>query len=178
MILKSLVDDRPALLNVLAYMSLECPDTSSDCPWQGYEHGAEIFFQGEDCEQIMDVFASGLAVVGAGIQVSKTTKRCYKNYRDAEEQMLHAQNQGNQLRQNQLQLNQLPESTKECIGPALASLNDVNAALPKIPNPKRKRDHMKWVVGGKSEFERQISQSERIESLLNSNLLLSVRQDM
>ena len=126
----------------------------------------------------MEVFASGLAVVGAGIQVSKTAKSCYDNYRDAEEQMLHAQNQGNQLRQNQLQLNQLPESTKECIGPALASLNDVNAALPKIPHLKRKRNHLKWVFGGKSEFERQISQSERIESLLNSNLLLSICQDM
>ena len=159
-------------------MSLESPDMISDCLWQGYEHDAEIASKGEDCEQTMEVFTSGLAVVGAGIQVSKTTKSYYNDYRDAEKQMLHAQNQGNQLRQNQLQLNQLPESTKECIGPALASLNDVDAALPKTTHPKRKRDHLKWVFGGKSEFERQFSQSERIESLLNSNLLLSVRQDV
>ena len=178
MILNSLVEDQPALLNVLAYMSLKSPDISSDCLWQGYEHAAGIATKGEDCEQTMEVFASGLAIVGAGIQVSKTTKDCYDNYQNAEEQMLHAQNQGNQLRQNQLQLNQLPESTKECIGPALASLNDVNAALPKIPHLKRKRDHLRWVFGGKSEFERQISQIERIGGLLNSNLLLSICQDM
>ena len=178
MILDSLIEDQPALLNALAYMSLESPNTSSDCLWQGYEYKTEIASKGEDCEQKMEVLASGLAVVGAGIQVSKTTKSCYNDYRDAEKQMLHAQNQGNQLRQNQLQLNQLPELTKECIGPALASLNDVNAALPKTLHPKRKRDHLKWILGGKSKFEREISQSERIESLLNSNLLLSIRQDV
>ena len=178
MILNSLIEGQPALLNVLAFMSLESPDIISDCLWQGYEHDPEIASKGEDCEQTMEVFASGLAVVGAGIQVSKTTNSYYNDFRDAEKQMLHAQNQGNQLRQNQLQLDQLPESTKECIGPALASLNDVNAALPKTPHVKKKRDHLKWVLGGKSEFERQFSQSERIGSLLNSNLLLSIRQDM
>ena len=178
MTLNSLVEYQPALLNVLAYMSLESPDISSDCLWQGYEHDAEIASKGEDCEQTMEVFASGLAVVGAGIQVSKTTKSYYNDFRDAEKQMLHAQNQGNQLRQNQSQLKQLPESTKERIGPALASLNDVNEALPQTPHLKRKRDHLKWVFGGKSEFERKISQSERIEILLNSNLLLSICQDM
>ena len=176
MILNSLVEYRPALLNVLAYMSLKSPDTSSNCLWQGYEHDAEITLKGEDCEQNMEVLASSLAVVGAGLQVSKTTKSCYSNYRDAEKQMLHAQNQGNQLRQNQLQLNKLPESTKKRIGPALASLNDVNAALPEIPHRQRKRDRMKWVIGGKSEFESEISKSDRTESLLNSNLLLSVNQ--
>lgn len=159
--MNSLVEDQIALLNVLAYMSLESPDISSDCPWQGYEHDANIASKGEDC-----------------IQVSKTTKSYYNDYRDAEKEMLHARNQGNQLRRNQLQLNQLPEPTKVCIGPALASLNDVTAALPNTPHLKRKRDHLKWVFGGKSEFERQISQSERIETLLNSNLLLSIRQDI
>ena len=124
----------------------------------------------------MEVFASGLAVAGAGLQVLKTTKSCYSDCRDAEKQMLHAQNQGKQLRQNQLQLDQLPESTKDRIGPALASLNDVNTALPKIPQLQRKRDRVKWVIGAKSEFEREISQSNRTESLLNLNLLLSIDQ--
>ena len=157
-------------------MSLKSPDTAPECLCQGYEHDAEVALKGEDCEQGMDVLASSVAVVGAGVQVSKTTKSFYNDYRDAEKQMLHAQNQGNQLRQNQLQLNQLPESKKECLGPALASLNDVNAALPKIPRLQRKRDRVKWMIGGKSEFEREISQSNRTESLLNSNLLLSVNQ--
>lgn len=157
-------------------MSLKSPDTCSECLWQGYEHDAEVALKGEDCEQGMDVLASSLAVVGAGVQVSKTTKSCYNDYRDAGKQMLHAQNQGNQLRQNQLQLNQLPESTKERIGPALASLNAVDAALPEVPQLQRKRDRLKWVFGGKSEFERKFSQSDRTESLLNSNLLLSVDQ--
>ena len=126
----------------------------------------------------METVASSLAIGGAGIQVSKTAKKCYRNYRDAEKQISHAQHQGQQLLLNLEQLKDLPESKQECITPAKASLRDIQEALPAIAHSVGKRERLHWTAGGKSKFEREISQNQWIESSATLNLLISLSQDM
>ena len=58
-----------------------------------------------------------------------------------------------------------------------ASLHDIEAALPAIVHSTRKKDRLHWITGGKSKFEREISQNQWIESFV-TNLLTSLSQDM
>lgn len=126
----------------------------------------------------MEAVASSIAFGGAGIQVSKTAKEHYHNYRDAGKQISHAQHQGQQLRLTLEQLNELPPSKQDRIAPAKASLNDIQGALPTVFQSSKKRDRLQWITGGKSKFEREISENNRIESSATLNLLTSLSQDM
>ena len=153
---------------------------SSDCPLQGC--GLDLEACPPPCEgfeqQSMETVASSLAIGGAGIQVSKTAKKYYRNYRDAEKQISHAQHQGQQLLLSLEQLKDLPPSKQECITPAKASLHDIQEALPAIAHSVGKRERLHWTAGGKSKFEREISQNQWIESSATLNLLISLSQDM
>ena len=172
---------QPAWLWALRFIvSLGPPCASLDWSPQGY--GLDLEACPPRCEsseqQSMDTVASTLAIGGAGIQVSQTAKKYYRNYRDAEKQISHAQHQGQQLLLNLEQLKDLPPSKQECITPATASLHDIEAALPTIADSIRKRDRLHWITGGKSKFEREISQNQWIESSAMFNLLLSLSRDM
>ena len=122
--------------------------------------------------------ASTVAIGGASIQVSKTAKECYQNYRDAEKQISHAVHQGQQLRLTLEKLSELPLSKQELITPAKASLNDIQGQLPAVSQPTRKKDRLRWITGGKSKFAREISPNNWIESSTTLNLLISLSQDM
>lgn len=166
-------------MNVLAYMSLKGPEASLDCVERGHEYDLDSSSsRREDCEQVMDGVASGLTLVAAGINISKTTKRCCDDYRGAQKQMLRAQQQGQQFQLNQGLIDELPQFKKERIGPAQASLKDVQASLPTEIHLERKRDHLKWALGRKSKIEREITQYNQIENSLSLNLLVSHSQDM
>ena len=172
---------RSAWLRALAFIVSPGPPWASlDCPPQGC--GLDLEACLPRCEsfeqQSMEAVASGLALGGAGIQVSKTAKECYRNYKNAENQISHAQHQREQLLINLGQLNDLPPSKQECISPARASLHDIQDALPAISQSTRKRDHLRWIMGGKSKFEREISQNQWIESSTTLNLLISISQDL
>ena len=172
---------RPAWLRALGFIvSPDPPCASSDCPSQGC--GLDLEACPPRCEgfeqQSMEAVASGLALGGAGIQVSKTAKEYYRNYRNAGKQISHAQHRGQQLLLNLAQLDDLPPSKQECITPAKASLHDIQEALPAISNPIRKRDRLHWSAGGKVKFEREVSQNQWIESSATLNLLISVSRDM
>lgn len=172
---------RPAWLRALRFIvSPDPPCASSDWPSQGY--GLDLEACRPACEgfeqQSMETLASGLAVGGAAIQVSKTAQEVYRDYRDAGKQIPHAQNRRQQLRLNLEQLNELPQSKQECIAPAKASLHDIHETLPAIPHSNRKRDRLPWAMGGKSKLERGISQNQSVESSTMLNLLISVSQDM
>ena len=126
----------------------------------------------------METVASSIAIGEAGIKVSKTAKKYYRNYKDAEKHISHAQNQRQQLLLNLEHLENLPPSKQEYITPAKASLHDIEAALPAIAHSGRKRDRLHWITGGKSKFEREIAQNQWIESSVTLNLLTSLYQDM
>lgn len=126
----------------------------------------------------MEVLASSLAIATATIQASKASKGCYDDYRFADKQMLHAERQKQQLHLNRAQLNQLPPTEKERIRPIYASLEDAKSSDSTISRPCRKRDRLKWVAGGKSEAEREVTQNHRAESSLALSLLLSLDQDL
>ena len=171
----------PAWLRALGLIvSPDPPCTSSDCPSQGC--GLDLEACPPRCEgfeqQSMEAVASGLAFGGAGIQVSKTAKEYYRNYRDAGKQISHAQHQGEQLLLTIEQLSDLPPSKQERITPAKASLRDIQEALPAISHPTRKRDRLHWITGGKSKFEREISQNQWVERSIILDLLISLSQDM
>ena len=169
----------PALLRVLGFIPPKTLCVFSGCPSQGCGLDLEACFSGcEGFEQRMEIVASGLAIGGTSIQVSKTAKEYYHNYRDAGKQISYAQNQGQQLALTLEQLNGLPPSKQERIAPAKASFNDIHKALPTSFQSTRKRDRLQWITGGKSKFEREISQSNRIESSATLNLLISLSQDM
>ena len=170
-----------ARLRALGFIvSPDPPCTSSDCPSQGC--GLDIEACPPRCEgfeqQSMEAVASGLAFGGAGIRVSKTAKEYYRNYRDSGKQISHAQHQGEQLRLNIEQLSDLPALKQEHITPAKVSLRDIQEALPAISHSTRKRDRLHWITGGKSKFEREISQNKWVESSVTLNLLISLSQDM
>ena len=172
---------QPAWLRALSFIvSLGPPCASLDWSPQGY--GLDLEACPPRCEgfeqQSMETVASSLAIGGAGIQVSQTAKKYYRNYRDAEKQISHAQHQGQQLLLNLQQLKELPPSKQECITPAKASLHDIEAALPAIANSVRRIDRLHWTTGGKSKFEREISQNQCIESSATLALLISLSQDM
>ena len=59
-----------------------------------------------------------------------------------------------------------------------ASLHDIEAALPAIIHSTRQRDRLRWITGGKSRFETEISQNQWIDSSVTLNLLKSLSQDM
>lgn len=126
----------------------------------------------------MDGAAAGLAFAGVTIQATKKSKEYIHNYRNAEKQILHAQHQGQQLRLTLEQLNELPSSKQERIAPAKALLNDIQEAIPTNFQSTRKRDKLQWVTGGKSKFESEMFQDNRIESSATLNLLISLSQDM
>ena len=126
----------------------------------------------------MEAAASGLALGGAGIQVSKTAKEYYHNYKDAEKQISHAQNQSQQLRLTVEQLSELPPSKQERIAPAKASLNHIQESLPTNLQCTRTRDRLQWITGRKAKFEREISHNNRFESSATLNLLISLSEDM
>ena len=126
----------------------------------------------------MEVAVSGLTLGGASVQVAKTAKECIHDYRDAEKQISHAQHQGQQLGLTLKQLKELPPSKQERIAPAKASLNDIKRALPTISQPTRKRDRLQWMAGGKAKFEREIFQTNRMESSAILSLLVSMSQDL
>ena len=172
---------QPAWLRALRFIvSLGPPCASSDCSSQGC--GLDLEACPPRCEgfeqQSMETLASSLAIGGATIQASTTAKKYYRNYRDAEKQILHAQNQGQQLLLNREQLEDLPPSKQECITPARASLNSIQETLPVISHSTSKRDRLHWTFGGKSKFEREISQNQWIESSAALNLLISLSQDL
>ena len=125
----------------------------------------------------MDVAASGLTLAGAGIELVKRTKRFRDNYRDADKQMRHAQYQSKQLQLNQELLDQLPQSTKERLGPAQASLRDCQMSLPADSHLMRKRDRLKWALKMKSKVEKEMVQDSRVESSLSLSLLMSICQE-
>ena len=131
-----------------------------------------------NCQQDMDGVASGVTFLAAGIQLSKATKRCFHDYRDAPRQMLQVQQQDEQIQSNLKALDQLPQSQKDCINPAQASLKDVQASLRTTLQPGRKRDRLKWALNQKRKSERALTQSQQIQSSLNIPMLSSIRQDM
>ena len=122
----------------------------------------------------MEVVASALTVVGAGIQGAKTTKDLHDDYRNADGEVLQAQHQSHQLHLNRTQLDELSKLWKENIGPAQASLREIEDALPRHTSLQRKRDRLKWMIHGKKEFERHAAQQARAESSLTLNMLLSL----
>ena len=126
----------------------------------------------------MEILGSSIAITTAGIQASKVTKGFYDDYKHADKHMLHAERQVQQVQLNRNQLNELPSSKKDRIGPVLASLEDVRAPSSTTSHPSRKRDRLKWAAGRKSEVEREITQNHRAESSLAVNLLLSLYEDM
>ena len=126
----------------------------------------------------MDGVSSGVTIVAAGIQLSKITKRCLDDYRDAPRQMLRVQQQGQQIQSNLKLLDQLPQSQRDSINPAQASLKDVQASLRTTLHPERKRDRLQWALTQKRKSERALTQSQQIQSSLNVPMLSSLRQDM
>lgn len=132
----------------------------------------------ECLEQRMEPVTSGLAFGGAIIQGSKTAKDFYRNYKDAKKQISQAQLQSQQLHSTVKQLNELPPSKQELIAPVKASLSNIQEALPTTIQSARKRDRVRWVTSGKSNFERETSQTNRVESSATLNILISVSQDM
>ena len=116
--------------------------------------------------------------VGAGVQISQTAKRRYKDYRDAEREISQAQNQSQQIHLNWMQLDQLPPEKKERFGPAQELLKDVLAAVPKNSGSGGRRRYLKWAFGRKSNFESAITQSIRAESSLTLTVLLALHQDL
>lgn len=160
-------------------MPPEAPCVSSGCLSQGCGLDLEACLpECEGFEQSMDGAASSLEFAGVTIQATKKAKEYIHNYRNAEKQILYAQHQGQQLRLTLEQLNELPSSKQEHIAPAKASLNDIQEALPTNFQSARKRDKLQWITGGKSKFEREILQNNRIESSATLNLLISLSQDM
>ena len=132
----------------------------------------------ECLEQRMEPVTSGLAFGGAVIQGSKTAKDCYRNYKDARKQISQAQLQSQQLHSTLEQLDELPPSKQELIAPAKASLSSIKEALPTTFQSARKRDRVRWMKSGKSDFERETSQANRFENSATLNLLISLSQDM
>ena len=168
----------PALLNERAYMLCEIPPTSSDSPWQGYEDdGGSQFIVCDNCGRPMEGVASVLAILGAGTQGVRVTQKVHKNYRDAPQQISRAQLQCQQHQVNQKLLTKLPLSTKKHIEPAEALLNDLRLNSSTTLQPRRKRDRLKWSLGGKTKVEREITQVQRAENALNLSLLLSHCED-
>ena len=78
----------------------------------------------------MEVAASGIAIVGAGIQVSKATKSCYHDYKHAKKQMQRAQHHNEQIHRNQLQLRQIHPAESERVAPALAVIDGLQSQFP------------------------------------------------
>ena len=132
----------------------------------------------ECLEQRMEPVTSGLAIGGAVIQGSKTAKDCYRNYKDAKKQISQAQLQSQQLHSTLKQLNELPPSKQELIAPVKASLRSIQEALPTKIQSARKRDRVRWMTSGKSDFERETSQANHFENSATLNILLSLSQDM
>ena len=132
----------------------------------------------ECLEQRMDPVTSGLAFGGTVIQVSKTAKNCYRNYKDARKQISQAQLQSQQLHSTLEQLNELPPSKQELIAPVKASLSNIQEALPTTFQSARKRDRVRWMKSGKSDFERETSHANKFENSATLNILISLSQDM
>ena len=126
----------------------------------------------------MDGVSSGVTIVAAGIQLSKATKRCLDDYRDAPRQMLRVQQQDQQIQSNLKLLDHLPQSQRDSIDAAQASLKDVQASLRTTLHPERKRDRLQWALSQKRKSERALTQSQQIQSSLNVPMLSSLRQDM
>ena len=145
---------------------------------QGYEYDPNPLPDIESHRFHMDGAASGVTLVAAGIQLSKVTKRCFDDYRDASRQIIQVQQQGQQLQLNLEALDQLPQSQKECINLAQASLKDVQASLRTTLHPGRKRDRLEWALTQKRKSERALTQSQQIQSSLSVPMLLSLRQEM
>ena len=170
---------QPFRLILLAYMSRKGPCASSHCLPRGYEYDLESAQpDNESYQQDMDGVASGVTLVAAGIQLSKATKRCFDDYRDAPRQMHQVQQQDQQIQSNLKVLDQLPQSQKEYLNHAQASLKDVQAALRTTLHPGRKRDRLKWVLTQKKKSESALTQSQQIQSSMSVSMLSSLRQDM
>ena len=169
----------PALLRLLRFISLNDPYVSSACLSQGCGLDLEACLpRHEGLEQRMDGGTAALTFVGASLQVVKAVKENSRDYRDARKQALHAQHQAEQLHLTLKQLKELPPLKQERIAPVQASLNNIQEALPIISQPTRKRDRLRWIAGGKSKVEREISQINPMETSATFNLLVSLAQDM
>jgi len=125
----------------------------------------------------MDGVASGLTFLTAGLNVTKATKRCFDDYRDAPRQILCAQQQGQQFELNQELMNELSSLQKERISPAQISLQDAYASLLKDLPLKRRGSRVKWALGRKRDIEGRITRCNQIENSMVLNLVIALYQE-
>ena len=120
--------------------------------------------------RIMDplsVPASFIALGGAGTGVATALRAFYKNFREAPDQMLHAQRKCLQAQTNHMQLNNLPQQLREPYSRQIRSEMSNLYFLTDLTHVENE-----WAMSGRGKVDADISRLKEAES--STILTLSV----
>lgn len=124
----------------------------------------------------LSITASGIAIAGAVGKTASSVKRFRRDYRDADKQILHVQEQRAQLKLNLHQLSKIPSEERVTLG--AASFENIEFKLPTETGSLKNRDRMWWAASGKGKVQGSIHQLKEKESSSSFTLGLNTFNEL
>jgi hypothetical protein len=133
-------------------------------------------------KETMDPFSvtvSAVALAGSFGTTASVLKTLHSDYRDADKDSHHIQQQKKHLQLNQSLLDGLVPDATSPLHCLKSSLADIEAALPTQPCEGKKRDRLRWAAcGGKRKAQDKIGKLKEIESSTSISLLLTANDKL
>jgi hypothetical protein len=153
-------------------------------PENATEKGIQDKTVAQNCfqKEIMDPFSvtvSAVALAGSFGTTASVLKTLHSDYRDADKDSHHIQQQKKHLQLNQSLLDDLIPNASSPLHCLKSSLADIEAALPTQPCEGKKKDKLRWAAcGGKRKAQDKIGKLKEIESSTSISLLLTANDKL
>jgi len=159
-------------------------DKINGCARKCHREGIQDKIVAQNCsrKEIMDPFSvtvSAVALAGSFGAAASVLKTLHSDYRDADKDSHHIQQQKKHLQLNQSLLDGLIPNAASPLHCLKSSLADIEAVLPTQPCEDKKRDRLRWAAGGgKRKAQDQIGKLKEIESSTSISLLLTANDKL
>jgi hypothetical protein len=153
-------------------------------PENATEKGIQDKTVAQNCckKEIMDPFSvtvSAVALAGSFGTTASVLKTLHSDYRDADKDSHHIQQQKKHLQLNQSLLDGLIPNSPSPLHGLKSPLADIEAELPAQPCEGKKRNKLRWAArGGKRKAQDKIGKLKEIESSTSVTLLLTANDKL